>query len=221
MNRKRSIVGDPLRKTTEIRMLTNFKESLKKYIPLFLLFRQKKEERSLYMAKQIILTSLRMWEAAKSWSENTTILCSWLKQKTSPKVFRDSNPSPATVSYFFSFCALKCLITCWSLRNWNSHYTVRNYDSSLHLLILLLFCSFLYNGVFKLSASDIIYCVKSVMFLNGKLKRRTQFQKFVCEIQRNKVLDLENATLSTLIESLSLTVLLHSIVRKVHKTNAK
>ena len=45
----------------------------------------------------------------------------------------------------------------------------------------------------------LIYCVKSVMFLNGKLKRRTLFQKCVCERGRNT------------------SGLLYSIVQKGHK----
>ena len=73
----------------------------------------------------------------------------------------------------------------------------------------------------SISLAETIFCEKSVMFLSGKLKRRSPFPKCVCEKQRKKVIELENATLSALIESLFLTGLLNSIVRKGHTTNAK
>ena len=56
--------------------------------------------------------------------------------------------------------------------------------------------------------------MKSVMPLNGNIKRRTPFRKCVCETRGNKELELENATLSALIWSLfplrlDSTVILH------------
>ena len=56
------------------------------------------------------------------------------------------------------------------------------------------------------------------MFLNGKLKRRTPFRKCVYEIQRNKVLELENATLSALLRAFfNWTVILHCMKRTQNK----
>ena len=52
-------------------------------------------------------------------------------------------------------------------------------------------------------------------------EENTASKMCVCEIQRDKVLELENATLRALIGSLFLTRLLYSIVWKEHKTNAK
>ena len=43
----------------------------------------------------------------------------------------------------------------------------------------------------------------------------------MCEIRRDKVLELENATLRALKESFFMTGLLYSIVQKGHKTNEK
>ena len=59
--------------------------------------------------------------------------------------------------------------------------------------------------------------IQPMTSLNGKLKRRTPFRKCVCEIQRNKVLELENTTLSAERERLFLPGLLYSCVQKGQK----
>ena len=66
--------------------------------------------------------------------------------------------------------------------------------------------------MFKLSANDIIFSQKGS---NGQ-----DYRKCVCKIQGNKVLELENATLSADREAF-LTRLLYSSAQKGHKTNAK